>query len=204
MTAKPRGRPRKELDIALLEAAASEFLEFGYTDANIERIAATGKTSKPALYRRYPGKETLFAAALEHMAKDFELDLSFLDPQRKVGDALYELAKLFHEKLGSPRVIAMTRLGGFESARFPQLILHFRQTVMNGFMGPITDYFRWLDEQGIARIANPLEAAIIFSTLTGRPLERVMGVVVPVEEVEPYLREQVRFFLAGYSPQDKA
>jgi len=201
MTVKPRGRPRKELNVPLLEAAVAEFLEFGYTDANIERIASSGNTTKPALYRRYPSKEALFEAALDHMARDFELDLSFLNPHREVEDALFELAKLFHDRLGSPRVIAMTRLGGFESARFPKLILRFRQSVMSGFMGPITEYFRWIDEQGFAEIPDPLEAAIVFSTLTGRPLERVMGVVLPEEKVAPFLHEQVRFFLAGYAPK---
>ena len=199
-TTKAKGRPRKQLDAALLEAAAAEFFEYGYTDANLERIAAASETTKPALYRRYPSKEALFKATLDHMAKDFELDLSFLDPSRPVADALYDLARLFHEKLGSSRVIAMTRLGAQESAKFPKLILHFRETVMKGFMGPITAYFQWLNDSRVTRMPDTLEGAIIFSTLTGRPLERLLGVVVPDEKVEPYLRELVRFFLAGYSP----
>ncbi|MBH2074518.1 MAG: helix-turn-helix transcriptional regulator [Pseudomonadales bacterium] len=77
MSVKPKGRPRRELDEALLQAAADEFLEFGYTDANLGRIAEAGKTTKPALYRRFPSKELLFEAVLEHISRDFELDLSF-------------------------------------------------------------------------------------------------------------------------------
>ncbi|MBG6287024.1 TetR/AcrR family transcriptional regulator [Pseudomonas nitroreducens] len=201
MVVRPRGRPRKELDAALLEAASAEFLEHGYTDANIERIATAGNTTKQALYRRYPGKEALFEATLEHLAREFELDLGFLDRQRPPSEALYDLARVFHDKLATPKVVAMTRLIGFESARFPQLILHFREEVRKGFMGPITEYFHWLNEQRIVQIADAAEAAVIFSTLTGRPLERLMGVVIPTETVEPYLRELVRFFLAGYAPR---
>lgn len=125
----------------------------------------------------------LFAADLVHMGKDFELDLSLLDPQRKVSGCPVRTSQIFPREARHASRHYYAPFGGVESTRFPQLILHFRQTEMNGFMGPITDYFHWLDEQGIARIANPLEASNIFSTLTGRPLERVMGVVVTVEEV---------------------
>lgn len=201
MSVKPRGRPRKELDVALLEAAAAEFLEHGYTDANIERIAAAGNTTKPALYRRYPSKEALFEATLSHLAKDFELDLSFLNPTRPVEDALYDLARLFYDKLGSAKVISMTRLSAFTSTRFPELILAYRAEVMKGFMGPLTAYFQWLNDQEVVRMRDTLDAAIIFTTLTGRPHERLMGVVMPEEKVEPHLRELVRFFLAGYAPE---
>ncbi len=200
MSVRTRGRPRKKLDLALLEAASAEFLQYGYTDANIERIVAAGNTTKPALYRRHPSKEALFEATLNHLANDFDLDLGFLDRQRPVEDALYDLAKLFHEKLGSPRVIAMSRLGAFAGARFPELILQFREDVMKGFMGPLTEYFQWLNDRGVLRMTDTADAAIIFATLTGRAHERLMGVVVPADKLESHLRELVRFFLAGYAP----
>lgn len=200
MSIKTRGRPRKELGVALLEAASAEFLERGYTDANIERIAAAGNTTKPALYRRYPSKKALFEATLLHLAKDFELDLGFLDPDRPAEDVLYELGRLFHEKLGTAKVLSMTRVSAFTSARFPELILAFRAEVMKGFMDPMIAYFQLLNDQGVVHMPNVLDAAIIFTTLTGRAHERLMGVVMPEEKVEPYLRELVRFFLGGYSP----
>jgi len=203
MSVKPQGRPRKELDVALLEAASVEFLEHGYTDANIERIAAASHTTKPALYRRFPSKEALFEATLSHLAKEFELDMGFLDPTRPVDEALYDLARLFYEKLGTAKVISMTRLSSITSGRFPELVLAFRAEVMKGFMGPLTAYFQLLNDQGVVQMRDTLDAAIIFTTLSGRPHERLMGVVMPEERVEPHLRELVRFFLAGYSPNNR-
>ncbi|MBS7843199.1 TetR/AcrR family transcriptional regulator [Pseudomonas fluorescens] len=201
MSAKPKGRPRREMDEALLEAAASEFLEFGYTDANLGRIAEAGQTTKPALYRRFPSKELLFEAVLAHISKDFELDLGFLLDDRPTPELLYELARLFYDKLGTPRVMAMPRLGAHESVRFPQLIINFREAVMSGFMTQLTGWFDRLNTQGIVQMANTLDAAIIFSTLAGRTHERLMGVQLAQEQVEAHLREIARFFLAGYAPR---
>lgn len=201
MSVKARGRPRKEIRQALLDAAASEFLERGYTDANLGRIAEAGNTTKPALYRRYPSKAALFEAVLGHIAKDFELNLDFLNSNRPADEVLYALAALFYEKLGSSRVLAMSRLGMHESARFPQLIYHFREQVMDGFISQIRAYLARLDAEGIVGIPDTLEAAIILTTLAGRLQERLLGVALPDEDVEPHLRELVRFFLAGYAPR---
>lgn len=201
MSVKQKGRPRREMDEALLEAAASEFLEFGYTDANLGRIAEAGQTTKPALYRRFSSKELLFEAALAHISRSFELDLHFLLDDRPASELLYELAKLFYDKLGTPRVMAMSRLGAYESVRFPQLIINFREEVMSGFMAQLTGWFDQLNIQGVVQIPDTPEAAIIFATLTGRTHERLMGVQLAQEQVEPHLREIVRFFLAGYAPR---
>ncbi|MEJ5057464.1 MULTISPECIES: TetR/AcrR family transcriptional regulator [unclassified Pseudomonas] len=203
MSVKPKGRPRRELDEALLQAAADEFLEFGYTDANLGRIAEAGKTTKPALYRRFPSKELLFEAVLEHISRDFELDLSFLLVDRPVAQLLYELALLFYDKLGTPRVMAMSRLGAHESVRFPQLIINFREEVMSGFMAQLTGWLDQLNAKGVVQMSNTLDAAIIFLTLAGRTHERLMGVQLAQEQVEPHLREIVRFFLAGYAPRPR-
>lgn len=201
MLVKPKGRPRREMDEALLEAAASEFLTFGYTDANLGRIALAGQTTKPTLYRRFPSKELLFEAVLTHISRDFEFDLGFLLVDRPTQELLYKLAQLFYDTLGTPRVMAMSRLGAHESVRFPELISNFREQVMSGFMSQLAGWFDQLNSRGTLQIPNTLEAAIIFTTLTGRTHERLMGVQLAPGQVEPHLREIVRFFLAGYAPR---
>jgi AcrR family transcriptional regulator len=179
----------------------AEFLKHGYADANVDRIAAACGSSKPALYRRYASKELLFEAALEHFARYFPPDLSFLDPDAPADDVLYRAARLFYDKLGSPQVLASTRLGAAESVRFPALILRFRQQVMDGFIPQLMAYFEQLHAKGLVRIDDLQEAAIIFTTLTGRPYDRVMGAAVPPRRLPAHLRELVRFFLAGYAPR---
>ncbi len=65
---RPRGRPRPEdaeaIQRKILDAALIEFLEYGYGDAAMARIAKRVGGSKTTLYSRYPSKEELFRAII--------------------------------------------------------------------------------------------------------------------------------------------
>ncbi|WP_280235356.1 TetR/AcrR family transcriptional regulator [Nocardia cyriacigeorgica] len=65
-TTSPRvGRPRdRELDAALLEAAARLVVERGYGALTLQAVAAEAETSRPALYRRYADRAELVMAVL--------------------------------------------------------------------------------------------------------------------------------------------
>ena len=55
-----------ELESALLTAAWDELVESGYARLTMATIAARAHTSEPVLYRRWPNKDQLVLAALEH------------------------------------------------------------------------------------------------------------------------------------------
>lgn len=64
-----RGRQRRrgaELEAALLDAAWAELTERGYAAFTIDAVAQRAGTSKPVVYRRWPGKEELVRAAIRH------------------------------------------------------------------------------------------------------------------------------------------
>lgn len=51
------GRPRdKRIDVAVLRATVDLLGETGYADLTVDAIARRAGTSKPAIYRRWPGK----------------------------------------------------------------------------------------------------------------------------------------------------
>lgn len=51
------GRPRdKRIDAAVLRATVELLAETGYADLSVDAIAQRAGTSKPAIYRRWPGK----------------------------------------------------------------------------------------------------------------------------------------------------
>lgn len=51
------GRPRnREIDAAVLRATVELLAETGYADLSVDAIARRAGTSKPAIYRRWPGK----------------------------------------------------------------------------------------------------------------------------------------------------
>lgn len=59
------------VDERILECAAAEFLEKGYTDASLRRIAEKAETSTNAIYVRFKDKEGLFAAIVEPVMEEF-------------------------------------------------------------------------------------------------------------------------------------
>ncbi|WP_068007827.1 TetR family transcriptional regulator [Nocardia pseudobrasiliensis] len=54
----------------ILEAATTEFAEFGVAGARIDRIAANAQANKRALYEYFGDKNALFAAVLERQLTD--------------------------------------------------------------------------------------------------------------------------------------
>ncbi|MGW1743558.1 TetR family transcriptional regulator [Nocardia sp. NPDC001965] len=54
----------------ILTAAASEFAAHGIAGARVDRIAATAKANKRAIYDYYGDKKALFAAVLERLMTD--------------------------------------------------------------------------------------------------------------------------------------
>ena len=59
------GRPRdKRIDSAVLRATVELLAETGYADLSVDAIARRAGTSKPAIYRRWPGKAYLVHEAV--------------------------------------------------------------------------------------------------------------------------------------------
>lgn len=67
------GRPRSAAaDEAILTAAFELFAEHGYADLSMEAVAARAGVAKTTLYRRYPDKASLVAAASDRARPPIE------------------------------------------------------------------------------------------------------------------------------------
>jgi len=64
-----RRRHGEELESALLVSAWEELVEVGYGRLTMESVARRARTSEPVLYRRWPNKNQLVMASLEHYRK---------------------------------------------------------------------------------------------------------------------------------------
>jgi AcrR family transcriptional regulator len=61
-----RRRRGPELEAALLDAAWDELVHAGYASLTMESVAARARTGIAVLYRRWPNKDQLVFAAIEH------------------------------------------------------------------------------------------------------------------------------------------
>lgn len=67
--ARPGRRRRGALlEAAILDAAWEELASAGYAGLTMDAVAARAGTSKPVLYRRWPGRAELVLAAMRHKA----------------------------------------------------------------------------------------------------------------------------------------
>tara|TARA_Y100001956_G_C4127140_1_gene190839 strand:+ start:946 stop:1542 length:597 start_codon:yes stop_codon:yes gene_type:complete len=83
--------------IALIEAAQSEFIEYGFSAANMDRVCERAGTSKRTLYRHFASKEVLFFDAVKSAldTRDAALTLSY-NPSRSIEE---QLADYLNKKL---------------------------------------------------------------------------------------------------------
>lgn len=65
-------KPDHSLDPLILTSARREFLEKGFERASLKDICANAQVTTGALYKRYSGKEELFAAVVEETVADLD------------------------------------------------------------------------------------------------------------------------------------
>lgn len=128
-----RGRPSRraaaELSSTILDAALARFQKQGFSAATIDEIAADCHTAKHSIYRRFPSKEALFAAAVR---RDREKLLSQVQHMAcRSGDPrgrLRELCRQLLEILLQPGMIDLYRMSMAEAARFPVIAREFHES----------------------------------------------------------------------------
>lgn len=64
-------RDKTESHIRIVEAAKKEFLEYGFTDASLRRIASEAKIQVSGLYKHFSSKEEMFESLIEPVVEGF-------------------------------------------------------------------------------------------------------------------------------------
>lgn len=105
---------------AILDAAASLFLESGYDRVSLARVAESAGVSRATLFKQFPTKAELFEATV--LAAGGSPDSEPVDPV--LGDlrtGLSALGLAYVELLTRPRMVGLMRTLIAESERFPEL-----------------------------------------------------------------------------------
>jgi len=112
---KPARRRRhgQELESALLVAAWDELVEVGYARMTMESVARRAGTSEPVLYRRWPNKDQLVLAAMEHHRDANPIDLPDTGALRT--DLLAELAAVSEARAGVYAIAAAAAFSGLRA-----------------------------------------------------------------------------------------
>ncbi len=186
----------------ILAAARETFLELGYAAASMDLVAQRARVSKTTLYTRFPSKEELYVATIQaecerrglRFAPDAFDDLP-------LEDALCRLGRRFVDLIWSPEAVRTHQSVLGEAARFPEVArLYYRagpETAIASFVA----FFERAAARGVARIEDPVFAAIQFlSALKGGAycaMELGVGPVPTGEERAAFVRKAVALFVRG-------
>jgi AcrR family transcriptional regulator len=118
---RPRGRPRSaRADRAILDATIELLSDRGYGGLTVEAVASRAGVGKSTIYRRWPSKATLAAAAVNALARERV-------PAPDTGDLREDLVGLLGDPIG--------RHGDVLGRIFPDLIAEMhRNPELSGTM----------------------------------------------------------------------
>jgi len=132
----------------ILQGAMQEFLEHGYADTSMARIAATAGVSKETLYSYFKSKENLFAAIVERIAHQHLQEVFASEPlPADPAERLRQLApkSLTPENL-DPARMNFYRLIVAESGRFPDLAEFYVRQFEKPNLEASTEYLKGVTE----------------------------------------------------------
>jgi AcrR family transcriptional regulator len=128
-----RRRHGQELESALLTAALAELVQIGYARLTMESVAKRAGTSEPVLYRRWPNKDQLVLAAMEHYRNTHPIALPDTGALRS--DLLAELTAVSEARAGIYAIAAAASFSGL-LAETGLTVSQIRERVMGGPLLP--------------------------------------------------------------------
>jgi AcrR family transcriptional regulator len=123
-------RRGEQLEQAILDAAWAELSEVGYAALTIEAVAARAATSKPVIYRRWPGRAELVLAAWAKQRPP-------ISPAKDLGDLRSDLIALFSRiarRMGGMMNETIAGVMG-EAFRHPEIAGALRDRLRSGALG---------------------------------------------------------------------
>lgn len=143
----------------IFKGALSQFLEFGYVGASMDKIAQASGVSKQTLYSHFGDKESLFKALIKQVATQ-EFQLVWAKPlQGKPEFVLRELAQRIIQEISDSQYLAFVHIIVTEAKNQPELTQIFLENVCKPAMATLTNYLSNCDN---LQLDDPEAIAVIF------------------------------------------
>ncbi|MBM3565327.1 MAG: TetR/AcrR family transcriptional regulator [Alphaproteobacteria bacterium] len=146
---------------AIVDAAARAFLDSGFHQASMDRIAARARVSKQTIYNHYRTKEDLFAAIIRDRAGGLVSDLAGRLGRSRAGTAaaLRDFGESFLAFLLRPDTMALYRLLVAESARRDDLGANVYRMGPAQTVGMLAEFLAARAKAGELRVTDPNASA---------------------------------------------
>jgi AcrR family transcriptional regulator len=157
-TSRPRGRPRRVIDLdELLDVVERLFAEGGLEAVSVERAAQELGVSRATLYRTVPTKEHLLGLLLKRMTDDLtERSLTASkDDGRSAQERLYAIMRVHFEAAIQMRDYMFVFFGG--AGLTPEDYMDWRRFAVN-YEQIWVDIVRAAVDEGTLRVTDPVIA----------------------------------------------
>jgi AcrR family transcriptional regulator len=157
LSSEPMPHPKKE---RIMRGAMQVFLEMGYAETSMDRVADIAGVSKQTIYSHFRDKEGLFKALMERVTIDRFRPL-FNTREKLAGEpaiVLRQVAETFLILKADPEYHALLRTIISESKRFPEFAKLYTETVIKQGRQLLCRYFdahpelNFPDSEAIAHI----------------------------------------------------
>ena len=191
---------RKRLDI--MSAARNEYLESGFRDTSMDRVAERAQVSKRTVYNHFPSKEALFNAIAGQFMEELRQAISVdYDPGKTLADQLTEIGKREVAQVTQPDYIAMFRVFFAEVSNFKEAFSDILEESKE-IDDPLERWIKAAVADGRLELKNFQLAATQFNSLLKGalfwPLIAGYGEPRPKREQNAVIAEAVAMFLARY------
>ncbi len=159
-THRPRGRRRDAgIDSRVLAAAGRHLAASGYDAMSVAAVAAEAGTTRQAVYRRWPTKAGLAAAALQQAAEDTAAG----EPADEPYAALVAELTDFQRGVSRPGRLSLVGTMLQENTQ-PELRARYRERVVAPRRGRLRAILERAREQGLIDADADLEVAVTLCT----------------------------------------
>ncbi|HFU0228149.1 TPA: TetR/AcrR family transcriptional regulator [Vibrio parahaemolyticus] len=188
--------------IALIEAAQQEFIEHGFSGANMDRVCERAGTSKRALYRHFESKDVLFIESIQAVMEIQRARLQFqYSPEKCIEAQLrtYLLAKIdsMYEDFGLP----LAKMVISEFMRTPEFVENY----LHQLQSQDEQLEKWFSEaikdQKVKNLNPAMMSNMLMCLLKGNFLwpQLIANHKVPnLEQRKKSIEDILTLFLDGY------
>jgi AcrR family transcriptional regulator len=137
-------RRGEELEAALLEAAWDELVEVGFARLTMESVATRARTGVAVLYRRWPRKDDLVIAAIEHYGVTRPVEIPDTGSLR--GDMIALLGRVSSDRVAFATVVSAAFSGLLASSGLTPA--EVREKLLSGRPPWSSEVYRRAHERG--------------------------------------------------------
>ncbi len=201
-----RGRPRsEEKRRAIYEAASALFLDSGYDNVSMDRIAEQAGVSKQTVYSYFANKEALFCTCVEEKCDSYGLTSNLFDVTQPIRETLTRTGHKFSQMLLSDDAIRLKRLLCAHAESNPKLSALFFDSGPKRLLTLLDQYLSELTAQNKLIIRDTAIATRQFLYMLQQEthLRRLLNVpdCSHAPDNDEYIDECVNMFLDYYSSE---